>query len=391
VALKDAGCKIIVDDVSYFDESPFRKPGRQRREHSDGGGVLYFSSAANSGNKDHERRERGRATSTVRAARSWAPRATSATAAGSIQMIANSANPITLHWNDPFSGSANDYDLYVLNSTLTTVLDSSTNVQSGFQDPFEIVGSISYTTGMRIVVVQHAGAASRTINVATNRGRLDATLATAGNVRGHNGSNTTVSVAATPAAGAFGPPQPDRPLSPFSATNKAELFTSDGAARRAFRLRRQFPAGAPVGSATPMRRGAVQSRTSPPPTGVATAPGFSSFYGVGRRTSCRGDRARSSQQAFPAMTPAQLKAALMGSTIDIEAAGWDAVTGNGIAMAYETLQAQGAVPHSNITLGTVTRRRSRQRRRVRRSGRGLEVRHHARQRRWSRPIASWPR
>ena len=44
----------------------------------------------------------------------------------------------------------------------------------------------------------------------------------------------------------------------------------------------------------------------------------------------------------------------MGSTIDIEAAGWDRVTGNGIAMAYETLQAQGAIPHANVTLGTVT-------------------------------------
>lgn len=53
-ALKAAGCRIIVDDVTYPNESPFQDDviiAKAVLEVS-GQGVLYFSSAANSGNKN---------------------------------------------------------------------------------------------------------------------------------------------------------------------------------------------------------------------------------------------------------------------------------------------------------------------------------------------------
>ena len=52
-ALKAAGCTIIIDDVSNVTESPFQDgPIALAVNEVSAAGVLYFSSAANSGNKD---------------------------------------------------------------------------------------------------------------------------------------------------------------------------------------------------------------------------------------------------------------------------------------------------------------------------------------------------
>ena len=51
--LRAAGCDIIVDDVYYFNESPFQDaPIAQAVNDVTADGALYFSSAGNSGNKD---------------------------------------------------------------------------------------------------------------------------------------------------------------------------------------------------------------------------------------------------------------------------------------------------------------------------------------------------
>lgn len=49
--LAELGCRVIIDDVSYFNESPFQD-GTIAKAINDvsAAGVLYFSSAANSGN-----------------------------------------------------------------------------------------------------------------------------------------------------------------------------------------------------------------------------------------------------------------------------------------------------------------------------------------------------
>jgi hypothetical protein len=51
--LRAAGCDIIVDDVGYFNESPFQDGPIARAVNTvTAGGALYFSAAANSGNKN---------------------------------------------------------------------------------------------------------------------------------------------------------------------------------------------------------------------------------------------------------------------------------------------------------------------------------------------------
>jgi hypothetical protein len=112
---------------------------------------------------------------------------------------------INLKWSDPLAGSTNDYDLFILNSTGTTVKGFSAGVQNGTQDPYEFVrqgvncGTASASgycpaVGDRIVVVLFSGA-TRAIRVDTIGGRLS--RATAGSTFGHNAGANTVSTAAT--------------------------------------------------------------------------------------------------------------------------------------------------------------------------------------------------
>ncbi len=360
IDLKNVGCNIIVDDVTYFAESPFQDNNiADAVNQVSAAGVLYFSSAGNSGNLDDGTAGTWEGNFTPNGAIPGLPAGTVAHNFGgggqSNAFTAGSGNPISLHWTDKFGASGNDYDLYVLNSALTVVRDSSTNVQSGFGDPFEIVGSVSYAAGDRVVVLQHSGASIRMINVATNRGRL--TFNTPGVVKGHNGGANTVSVAATPAAGAFGgPPNPTGPYpSPFSATNLSELFSSDGPRRMFFDFSGNLLPGAPAGDFTASGGIVLQKPDITAADGVMTAaPGFNPFYGTSAAAPHAAAIAALVKHAFPAKTAAQIKSAMMASAIDIEAAGWDRDTGVGIVMAYETLQAQGATPAAVISVGTVT-------------------------------------
>ena len=358
VALKNAGCKIIVDDVGYFHESPF-----QDLDVSDAvnqvtaAGVLYFSSAANSGNLDHGTSGTWEGDFNPNGAIVGLPAGTTAHNFGdggkSVVSSATSSNPLTLHWNDKFGQSADDYDLYVMDSGLTMILKSSTNVQTGTQDPYEFISG-GTTSGQRIVVVQHSGAANRVINLATNRGRL--AIATAGNTRGHNATANTVGVAATPAHGPFGAGYPTGPFpNPFNATNTSELFTSDGPRRMYFDFAGNFLPGAPAGNFTYAGGVLLQKPDITAADGVMTAaPGFNPFYGTSAAAPHAAAIAALVKQAFPTMTNVQIRTALGSAAIDIEAPGWDRVTGKGIAMAYETLQFLGAVPSANVTVGTIT-------------------------------------
>jgi hypothetical protein len=64
-----------------------------------------------------------------------------------------------------------DYNLYVMDSTLSSVIASSTRLQTGTQDPYEIicVASGFIPAGDRIVVYKKNAAADRMINLLASR------------------------------------------------------------------------------------------------------------------------------------------------------------------------------------------------------------------------------
>ena len=119
IALKNAGCKVIVDDVGYFNESPFQDDViSQAVTTVTAAGVSYFSSAGNSGSlhagtsgtyeADYVDDNPGGAFD------EWHFHAFAPGVIGS-QMLTN-PGVITLFWTDALGASANDYDLYVIDS-----------------------------------------------------------------------------------------------------------------------------------------------------------------------------------------------------------------------------------------------------------------------------------
>ena len=350
--LQAAGCTVIVDDVGYFAETPFQDgQGAAVISTTNGGvviqavkdvaalGVLYFSAAANSGNLNDGTSgtwegdfvDGGAAAAPI----PIAGRLHNFTAgqAFNVLTIASSTAPITLHWSDPLGGSSNDYDVFRLNSTGTTVMASSTNLQNGTQDPFEQLTAVGAAAGQRIVVVKSNAAAVRFLHLSTNRGRLS--IATAGETHGHAATTAANSfgVAAVEASQAF--------PNPFSGTNLVETFSSDGPRRIFFT---QTGVAFTPGNFTSTGGLVIQKPDVSAADGVAVTGvgGFPSpFFGTSAAAPHAAAIAALIKAANPALTPAQIRTALISTAIDIEAPGVDRDAGAGIIMAFQALQAAG--------------------------------------------------
>jgi Subtilase family len=353
--LRTAGCDIIVDDTGYFREAVFADDNVAQAVNSvTASGALYFSSAGNEGNKDDN-------TSGVWEGDfvdSGTNTAGTVTIAGgtfhdfgggalSDQLTAsNGGAPIGLFWSDPLGGSNNDYDLYILDAGLTTVVNAATNIQNGDDDPVEL-STISPGAGRRLLIFKKTAAAPRALHLNSFRGRL--AISTNGQTHGHSAAVDAYSVAATPAAGAFGsPPNPTGPFpGPFNSGNLSELFSSDGPRRVFFN-----PNGTPV---TPgnflfgTNGGGVRQKPDiTAADGVATGvTGFSPFFGTSAAAPHAAAIAALLKSAGT-FTPTQIRTALTSSAIDIEAPGLDRDTGAGIVMALQALQAIGATPQPKI-------------------------------------------
>ena len=69
-----------------------------------------------------------------------------------------------LQWNDRFGLSANDYDLFVLDETETSVIAGSIDPQDGTQDPIEatcVFNPTAFTVRVKVVVLRFSGASRR--------------------------------------------------------------------------------------------------------------------------------------------------------------------------------------------------------------------------------------
>ena len=354
-ALRAAGCNVIIDDVGYFDESPFQDgPVAQAVNDVTAAGVLYFSSASNSGNLDDGTSGVWESDFVTGGSGFADFDPTAGVQEEDPISLVSASHVATLGWADPYAGSANDYDLYLISADGSSILDSSTNTQNGTQDPYEalnVPGSSSRgTAGRRMTIALYSGA-PRFMNLSLNRGSFVSgttgltAYATAGQTRGHSAAANAFSVAATPAHLGFDSGQPSGPYpNAFSSSNVSETFTSDGP-------RRMFYAS----DGTPYTPGNFTStggivRQKPDITaadGVATTvPGFQPFFGTSASAPHAGAIAALLLQAHPGLTPAEARTTLTSTAIDIdiEAAGWDRDTGSGIIDAYAAVQSVRTAP-----------------------------------------------
>lgn len=363
-ALRTTGkCTIIVDDVSYFDESPFQDgPVAQAVNDVTAAGALYFSSAGNSGNLTdgtsgyYEGDFRG-AGSTISGItgtpHDFDPSGTTQLynplSAGSLGRY------VTLFWSDPWSKATSDYDLFILNAS-GSVVASSEGSQNGTQNPYEIAQVPASGSGFKVAVVKYSGA-DRFIALNVIRGRFVTSgslkaFSTSGVTAGHSAAVNAFSVAAAPAAGAFGRAletgDPANPAGPypglFTSSSKWERFTSDG-------LRHQFynPDGSLITPGNVSSTGGA-TRNKPDITaadGVATSvSGFQPFFGTSAAAPGAAAIAALLLQGKPNATQAEIRSALVSSAIDLGAPGFDPVTGAGVIMTGPALAALGVPPKS---------------------------------------------
>jgi subtilisin family serine protease len=353
--LRDAGCDIIVDDVLYFVETPFQD-GQVSASDTNGGviiqavkdvaasGALYFSSAGNSGGVDAgtsgtwegDFLDGGAVSGPIASIEGGLAElhnfGTAGAPAAFDTLLTSGGAFNTLFWSDPLGASNNDYDLFLLDSTGSNVLDFSIDAQTGSQDPFEAVGGGS--AGDRLVIVKYSGQ-NRFLHLSTNRGTLS--LATSGEVHGHAATSAVNSfaVAATPACLGFngnnGPC-----TSSFTSANRVETFSSDGPRRIFFT--------ADGGAITPdLSATGGQVLLKPDITaadGVSTSvSGFTSFYGTSAAAPHAAAIAALVRAVNLQQVPAVTAATLLATSIDVQAAGWDRDSGAGIVMAYQAVAA----------------------------------------------------
>ena len=342
------GCNIILDDVGYFDEPAFQDGiAAQAVDAVTASGALYFSAAGNSGSLakgtsgvfEGDFNDAGSAVFT------------GGSKAGTIHNFGTVASPVNgdiiteegevynLNWSDPEGASSNDYDLFLISSS-GTVKQSSTNAQTGTQNPYEQVSATRLVSGDRLVVFKATAAAVRAFHLNTNRGTL--TVVTNGQTTGHACAASAFCMAATPAATAFESGYPTGPYpNPFVSTNKVEPFSSDGPRKIFYN---------PDGSAiTPgnLLFGTNGGTTLSKPDltaadGVSTtfkaSTGLSPFFGTSCAAPHAGAIAALILSANPSLTPAQVRTILTSTALDVEGAGYDINSGYGIIQAFQAAE-----------------------------------------------------
>ena len=371
-------CDIIIDDVSYSQESGLHDGQPAPSAANIAGitqavndvaavGVLYFSSAANSGNKVDGTSGTWEG-DFVDGGTTLPPPVGGLGETGNVHIWSGSAvlNPLTvgtndivINWSDPIGNTCNDYDIFLLNAAGTALVPGafSANTQdcSAGQDPYEeIFTGANFPVGANIVVVLFSGA-PRFLSMTTQRGQT--LYNTTGATRGHNAAATGFSVAATPAAASFGPPAPNGPYpGPFVSSNQIEEFSSDGPRQSFFNA-----AGAAITPGNFLHTGGI-IRQKPDFTaadGVSTtlpgSTGLNPFYGTSAAAPHAGAIAALVKQAAPSATNAQITTYLTSTALDIMAAGSDAGSGVGILQAFQAVSAAKAgVGIAAFDPGTIT-------------------------------------
>jgi len=262
--LAAAGCAIIVDDISYPDESPFQDGViAQAVTTVSGQGVMYFSAAGNSGRIDAVDANAsapqgqsmsgtwegdfadggsgssitGKPTDGSRLHNfSLTPAVTSTLASSNTVYNALdttlSDSRVDLFWTDPLDASSNDYDLFVLSAN-GTVLQSSTNIQDGSEDPYEHIDVLDLTLNpnAKVVIVKAGVAAQRFLHLSTGRNAI--AIGTNGSTRGHNasGAANAFCVAATDVSntnGATFTGGTANPVEPYSSDGPRRVFFTPG-------------------------------------------------------------------------------------------------------------------------------------------------------------------
>lgn len=161
-----AGCSILVDDGISADESPFQFSAVDAAidDVVANDNVLYFTAAGNKGNTTSGTSDVwigdfvDSGTVPPNLLGGGKPHLFSATASDIFNTIRR-AGSLTLWWSDAVGNAENDYDLFLLDSTGSNLIDFSNASQTpgNGDDPKESIAVDSVAVGDKVVVLQFSG------------------------------------------------------------------------------------------------------------------------------------------------------------------------------------------------------------------------------------------
>ena len=346
VALQQAGCNVIVDDVGYYDEPPFQDgPIAAAIDTVSAAGAIYFSAAGNDFNLDQSipgitdqflsPAPNHNVTATWEG--DWIPSGTVLPAvtgttkdAGLPTLAFDASNHYRnqvltvsgsttytrqaafLFWANPQGGATDDYDIYVFNSAFTRVQFSSTTTQNGTQDPIE---SCNANQGNQIVIVKAGGNGVLLHLSVTSDGVAALNYSTPYNTIGHACATSCYGVAAADATVPYGQNRS------FQSSDVTEYFSSDGPRRVFFTANgTEYTPGDRTSTGGQLRQKPVLTGSD----GVTAyaAGGFTPFYGTSAAAPHDAAIAALVLSADPYLLsqPAQMFSLLTSSVIPIDTA-----------------------------------------------------------------------
>lgn len=327
--LRAAGCRVIVDDISYGSEWQFQDDeiGQAVREVV-ADGAVYLSSSGNEGSLKRGNSTTWEGNFVSGGSHALLPVGTVHNfGAQNYNRLPTGTSGGSLQWSDEYNTSANDYDLFVLNAAGTAIVSSSTDTQDGDDAPFEFVEDVQ--AGERIVIWKANSAADRYIRISFTGSPLE--IQTAGQTIGHAATPACICVAASDASEAVA-------ADPFTFTTASptEDSSSDGPHKMFY-----HPDGTPITPGNFLATGGVTVQT-PSITagdgGATSVPGFEQFYGTSAAAPAAAAMAALVLSRDPSLTDTQVRTALETSTLDIEGPGQEVNSGHGLVMAELLLE-----------------------------------------------------
>jgi len=333
LALADAGCKIIVDDIGYFDQ-PFFEDGylAQAADEATRRGVVFCSAAGNYAKEHYECSfTPANGTSTLHA---WDGVADSTLR---LDIAPGATLAVWMQWDSPFGAAADDYDLYLYDDAgLSQLLASGDDEQSGTQGPVEELSyqntSSLFSKTVYLAVKRYAGSA-RWLELFIRNAEWQEWHVASGSVFGHSAARGAIAVGA------------------INAGDQGNDNIADYSSQGPSRIRYPYS----------------EDRLKPDVCGidgvsVTGAGGFSSpFFGTSAAAPHVAAVAALIRQAHPNWSPADVRQALASTALDLGQAGPDYVYGAGRVRAREAVGVQFAGPtnvRGNITSTTWTKANS---------------------------------
>ena len=323
IALKDTGCKVIVDDISYGDEWQFQDDVIGQAVNTVvAAGCLYLSSSGNEGSL-----KRGTSTTWEGDFADGGAASAPLPSGGRVHnfggqnfnRLNDSDSGVTLQWSDENNSASNEYDLYILNAAGTSVVSASTDVEDGTEAAFESVSDVH--PGERIVVWKKDSAAARYLRISCTGSKIE--KQTAGQTIGHAATANCICVAAADVIASA-------PV-PFTTATPVEDSSSDGPHKMFY-----HPNGTPITLGNFLASGGTTLLTPAITSGDGgntSVPGFIPFYGTSAAAPAAAAVATLIWSRKPSLSNAQVRAILETSCLDIEGPGVEVNSGHGILLA----------------------------------------------------------